>query len=331
MEHDMRYSLVDAGTVKVLTVLVNDQMLVATSDTHSNFNNLVAKVLENDESVVLDFTPEKRVAERFEALSERVSVRVGQVYLDGDAVNDALSEQILRFLDEDVEDWEPLVLFFEKVQQNPNEHSREQLFRWLARHKFTLTTEGDIVGYKGVSDDLKSLHDGPAIVNGVPMTGYIPNQPGSVIEMPRSEVNHDPSQGCSTGLHVANWAYASDWGTKTLEVHVNPRDVVSVPTDSGDAKVRCCRYTVVQLVTEPYEGPVLEAEETEEEHFGFKWNSFEPTDDFCEYCGTSCEDYCLDDEDYVGDDPWVAAKADTRQNYLSQVRGPGGRFGSKTA
>ncbi|KKL79101.1 hypothetical protein LCGC14_2018170, partial [marine sediment metagenome] len=34
-------------------------------------------------------------------------------------------------------------------------------------------------------------------------------------------------------------------GGRTVIVEINPRDVVAIPVDYGNAKGRCCRYTVV--------------------------------------------------------------------------------------
>ena len=63
--------------------------------------------------------------------------------------------------------------------------------------------------------------------------------------MPRGEVQHDPESGCSTGLHVGTYAYAQGYARAALlTVHVNPRDVVSVPTDCDAEKMRVCRYVV---------------------------------------------------------------------------------------
>lgn len=278
------FTVLKQDDVTVLTVLHNGQPLVATSTSHPQFDELVRKVLADDETVFDMFTVEQSVAKKFERLSERVSIHGGEVFLDGDPVDNSLTRQILRFIEEDVADWEPLVNFFEKVQQNPSEHSREQLYRWLAKHEFTISYEGDIVGYKGVRDDLTSVHTGPAIVDGVAMDGHIPNKPGTVIEMARTAVQFDPGIGCAQGLHVANWRYASSWSQKTLEVHVNPRDVVSVPTDSNDEKVRVCRYFVVGVVTVPFEGAVLAATVTE-------------SDDENDYHDDCCDEgYCYADD-----------------------------------
>src|ERR1019366_5793465 len=136
------------------------------------------------------------------------------------------------------------------VASNPNEHSREQLYSWLDARDFTITSDGNLVGYKGVKSDLKSVHSGPGIVNGEAINGHLDNSPGNTVEIARSVVQHDPSNGCASGLHVGTYDYARSWGTVTLKVEVNPRDVVSVPTDCDAAKVRVCRYEVIEQVGE---------------------------------------------------------------------------------
>jgi hypothetical protein len=78
--------------------------------------------------------------------------------------------------------------------------------------------------------------------------------------MPRSEVVHDPSQACERGLHVSTRSYAEGYARSgaLLEVHVNPRDIVSVPTDGGGEKVRVCRYKIARVALDAYdERPVL--------------------------------------------------------------------------
>ena len=46
------------------------------------------------------------------------------------------------------------------MKKNPSAASRSQLFAWLKSEGFTLTTSGLIIGYKGVSDDFKSISAG---------------------------------------------------------------------------------------------------------------------------------------------------------------------------
>ncbi len=74
--------------------------------------------------------------------------------------------------------------------------------------------------------------------------------------MPRSKVDDDTSAGCSTGLHAGTYRYASGFAQgRLLTVEINPRDVVSVPTDSDYQKIRTCRYTVVGVTEVEYTEP----------------------------------------------------------------------------
>lgn len=289
----IQHSIVGNAGEQFVTVFIpgGTQPLVAGSD-HPNFSEIITALTnpygpvrntyQSDEDyadyIVGLFDLTVAVAKKFDRLSERVTVANGRIYLDGEEIDNALTRQIRRFLDEGVDDWKPLVNFFEKVLANPQEHSRTQLYEWLSRHDFTITPEGDIVGYKGVAvrtdEDgdprYVSIHAGPAIVDGEEVNGQVPNDIGSVVEMARGSVQHDPSIGCHTGLHVGTWSYASSFAQgAVLEVHVNPRDVVSVPTDCNWQKVRCCRYTVVDVKDVPYSSAVLDTDGSrdDDDHF----------------------------------------------------------------
>lgn len=248
----MRYTLVENEGFSSITALVDGELLVATSE-HPNYKAILSAVVEGVEAGLSDlFDVSKAVAKRFQRISERVTVAAGQVYFDGELVDNSLTKQILRFMDDGEEDFQPLVNFFEKVATNPQEHSREQLFRWLQQHDFPIDADGDIIAYKGVrvgSDGVyTSISRGPAVVNGESVNGYVPNPLGATVEMPRNSVAWNPSVGCSTGLHAGTWSYAKGFAQgAVLKVKINPRDVVSVPTDCADQKVRVCRYRVLEV------------------------------------------------------------------------------------
>lgn len=269
-----------------IIVYASGAMRVAHS-THPYFEQIVAGARAGDESIVELFDLAEAAASRFDRLSERVSVANGTIYLDGEPIDNALTEQVLRFIEAGLDDWKPLVAFFENVQANTNEHSREQLYTWLANEDFTITDDGMIVGYKGVrktDDGLVSINSGRAIVNGVVHNGNIPQPFGGIVEMPRSEVQHDPSVGCHRGLHVGTYAYANGFAQGALlEVHVNPRDVVSVPTDCSWAKMRVCRYSIVKLIDAPYTAPVVYAD-----NGGDGWGDGEYEE--CDGCGLDTDE-----------------------------------------
>lgn len=265
----MQFKIVEHEGVNSITVyLPGRDPQTATDKSHKNYDEIKKAVVlgETGEDRILDlFDAGKAVARKFDGLSERVAVKNGAVYFDGDVVDNALSKQILRFLSEDVDDWKPLVNFFEKVQQNPTVHSQQQLYTFLNRHQITIADDGDIVAYKGMVKSYDEDGDyyyptthGHIIVDGEDFanSGEAKQRIGSIVTMPRSEVNHNPNQGCSVGLHVATFSFAKGYGGTVLEVRVNPRDVVSVPA-SDTQKVRACRYVIQGEIENPYSTAVI--------------------------------------------------------------------------
>lgn len=304
----LNYSLISNDGGSNITVFSNGHMFAAT-DQHPNWDAIVRGAMANDPEVIDLFDVSQTAAARFERLSDRVTVKNGIVFYDNDPVHNALTEQVVRFIREGVEDFKPLINFFEKIQGNPNEHSREQLFEWLNVHDFTILPNGNFVGYKGVRDvDGKyfSISHGTAISDGVEYTGAIPNPIGAVVEMPRSKVQHDPAVGCHTGLHVGTWNYAHDFAQgAVLKIEVDPRDVVSVPTDCGFQKLRTCRYTVLEVIDAPV-SDALDYDHVDEE------NDYD--DEFDNKVLNSWFDGL------------TAEPVDTRTNHLRQKRDANGRF-----
>jgi hypothetical protein len=246
----MRYNLVHDGEGSNLTAFIDGQMYVATSD-HPYWDEITDALIEDDGQAIIELIDLATQAQtQFQSVTERVSVNGGVVRFDGDVIDNALSNAIVRSM-RFGKDIRPLARFMEKCYTNPNRHSRDNLFTWLNTHDFTINDAGNLIGYKGVRSDLASCSSGPGIVNGQHVNGHLDNSVGNILEMSRSRVQHDPSQGCSTGLHVGTWDYASGFGQVTLKVEVNPRDVVSVPTDCSWAKMRVCRYKVLEVIDRP--------------------------------------------------------------------------------
>lgn len=270
MSRAVKYNLVSNDDSDNITVVVDGEMYIADSNHNPNFTEIVSRVLADDVSVVDLFDLEKTVTKKFERLSERIVVRNGNILFDGSPVNDVLGQQVLRFVEDEVEDWKPLVLFWEKLAQNPNPHSRDQLYRWLQDRNFQISKNGNIVGFKGVAVDadgvFRSIHAGPAVVDDEEVNGYVPNAIGSVIEMPRANVQFDSGIGCSSGLHVGTYRYAKEFAQgAVLTVSVNPRDVVSVPVDCDAEKLRVCRYRVVNSTPVEWSGAVSDVEDGDDD------------------------------------------------------------------
>lgn len=263
-----------------ITVFANGKLTVPVSDDHPNFRAIVGACQASlagesvDAQALLDLFDIPTTIERaFQRLSDRVTVDGGEILFDGDPCQPGLSKQILRLMDEG-EDFAPLVRFLEKIERNPNDHSKQQAWDWLNNHDFSLTPEGDVVAYKGVVTDgnggYRSGWRGSAMVNDRKIVNdHIPNAVGDVVTMPRSTVAHDPSQACSRGLHVGTFAYAKGYANGAmLRVIVSPEDIASVPTDAHGEKIRVSRYRVDAIIDAPdtvsvYHGDSAEGGEDE--------------------------------------------------------------------
>jgi len=240
-----------------------DNPVLMADSRHPHFDAIVAAVKAGDRSVFELFDVGTGIAKRFEQITDRVSYDGKNILFDGDPIHSALADQVQRALEAGEKSYVPLAKFWEKLASNPNEHSKTQAYDWLAAHKFQITEDGDVVGYKGCKSDGKGGYESTAksqvsgkpsaFVDGVPVPplSYVPNAVGSVVTMSRSEVDHDPRNACKRGLHVSTRSYAEGYGRQGVifEVHVNPRDIVSVPTDGGGEKVRVCRYKIARVST----------------------------------------------------------------------------------
>jgi hypothetical protein len=227
---------------------------------HPHWQAILEGLYANDASVFELFDIKKGLKQRFKQLSDRISFDGDNVLFDGDARTGPLADHLRRCIEAGTQDYTPVVKFWEKVETNPDTRSRQQLFAWLKSHEFTITEDGDILGYKGVvgksESEFRSSHSGEAYVDGKLHKGQIPNKPGTVVTMPRSKVANNPNVACHYGLHVGDWSYAAGFATTVLEVHVNPRDVVSIPHDESARKMRCCRYKVVKVRDRRTKAPI---------------------------------------------------------------------------
>lgn len=222
------------------------------------------------------------------ALTERgFEIVHGLVHINGEALPDALSQRVLDFYNNNLP-FQPLLKFWEKLKTNPSFNSRQMLYKFLEHNGHPITTEGNFIAYRAVRSDFLDKH-----------TGKIDNSIGSVVEVPRSQVDDNPNNVCSHGLHVATMSYASSFGSgddKILDVEVSPSDVVAVPTDYNGTKMRVCCFKVVAeskgiilkpLVDSSYELPEVEFEDEGEKSFDCpacgEYNVAE--NNYCPNCG----------------------------------------------
>lgn len=165
----------------------------------------------------------------------------GHVLYKGVPIHNAITERILWGISEGA-DMSSYITFLENLMQNPSKRSVDQLYTFLEKHRMGITEDGQILAYKRVRDNFHDIH-----------SGKFDNSPGKIVEMERNQVNDDPDQTCSSGLHACSMDYLPSFGTgggnRIVIVKINPRDVVSIPKDYNASKMRVCRYEVIAEYT----------------------------------------------------------------------------------
>ena len=171
----------------------------------------------------------------------KVTVTADGVFYNGEALHNYLTQRMLEFMAEGLP-FEHYCCFLENVMDNPSMVSRKELYLFLEAANLPITDDGCFLAYKAVRSDYTDKH-----------TGKFDNSPGAVLEMERREVDDDRTRACSYGFHAAAYDYAKNFlganGDRLMVVKINPRDVVSVPSDYQNQKLRTCRYEVVSEIS----------------------------------------------------------------------------------
>ena len=168
-----------------------------------------------------------------------LSIVNGEMFWKGQPFHNALATRIVSMLEEGF-DIKPMVNFMHNLMQNPSRQAVTELYGFLEKNSLPITPDGCFLAYKRVRGDYKDCH-----------TGTMDNSVGRVVEMERNMVDDNRNNTCSAGLHFCSHSYlASFSGERTVIVKIDPRDVVSIPSDYDNAKGRTCRYEVVGEVAQ---------------------------------------------------------------------------------
>ena len=223
-----------------VTVVLGGEIFTITSSEKS-YESLIKELKKGTHDILAieDLLDKRKAVEKFSQGS--VTIEGSTVLYKGEEVNDSLTEKMVSLMDEGF-NIGPWINFYENLQENPSFRSRKCLFNFLDKFQAPFTEDGCFVAFKRVDQDFKDLR-----------THQMDNSVGAVVTMPRSQVDDDPNNTCSSGLHVAASSYLDSYANasraKTIMLKVNPRDVVAVPHDYNFAKMRVCQYEVMADVT----------------------------------------------------------------------------------
>lgn len=131
----------------------------------------------------------------------------------------------------------PLAMFLDRLQKNPSSQTVDDLYEFLEYGKIPITERGTFLAYKAVRGDWKDIH-----------SGKFDNSIGQTLSMPRNKVDDRREVTCSHGFHVCSFEYLPHFSHADGHVvvcEVDPADVVSIPADYNNTKMRVTGYTVI--------------------------------------------------------------------------------------
>ena len=232
-------------TAKAATIYRHQEGHIASMRTFPSDDYRYERIKEmhqNGDQDYSEFFAELKLKEVSFTTEHGVKVSKEGIYLNNLHLQDQLADWIVENIDSISPD-SSYIRFLDNLAQNPDQRMQEQLYGFLKHTDVKINEDGMVLAYKAVSHNFKDIH-----------SNTFDNSVGAVVEMPRDEVDDDPENTCSRGLHVAAASYIPQYGRKeyqhrVVQVLINPKDFVSIPVDYNFAKARVCCSTVAREVT----------------------------------------------------------------------------------
>nr|DAD57833.1 MAG TPA: hypothetical protein [Bacteriophage sp.] len=243
-------------------VTVNPDKFIVATAVENNGNILTAKlfnspVIKNDfDEILRDWYQNQNAARTFLKISEVRYVYIGKYKVDilvGKLCDSDLPELVKKEISEFVSRAcrigdneiapESFLKFLENLEENPSRKTINNLYSFIGHNDIEIDKDGYVICYKVIREDWTDSY-----------TGTINNSIGSLIKMPRNQIDDDDNRTCSKGLHAASLRYlrSSGYGQspdgkwRLVKLRVNPRNFVSVPIDYDGSKARVCEYEVIE-------------------------------------------------------------------------------------
>lgn len=229
-----------------LTVFDEDFVPFSIDSSHPN-HQLVLRLVESGQEDQLDTILE--LMKPIESVKKAVSgtgitIEGDTLYRNGVELHGLLIDRIL-FHHSMGNTIDHLVRFLDKLYLNPSHRVVNQLYGFLEASNVAITPDGNFVAYKIVRHDYKDLY-----------TGTYDYSPGKVVKEDRNQVDEDPDRTCSKGIHACGFGYLHFYGAvrsgtdRVVSVSISPTNVVAVPRDYNNNKMRVCELLSLADITD---------------------------------------------------------------------------------
>jgi hypothetical protein len=166
------------------------------------------------------------------------------VFIDGEQLPKTIADRLFGYSESKIDERvKAIILFWRNCLANPDPVARTDLFDFLAHNNMPITDDGHFLAYRYVTrNENGDLVDCK--------TGKMINNVGVTVQMNRSDCDPDRNSTCSTGLHCCSHSYVIEHGSSGVitSVKVNPANVVAIPVDYQQRKLRACEFTVMEII-----------------------------------------------------------------------------------
>lgn len=222
----------------MVNIVINGEVVNA-DYTHPSFKEIIAACLAEDFEKAINLANTGKTIEKWSLGA--FEFKNGKLYYCGETLHGSLIEKIIKSIQEGDQNVNKYVFFLEDALRN-DKNSYNEMWDFIKHNDIKIHDNGAIIGYKKVTVGADGkLYDS--------YTHTVPNDPGTLVQMPRHLVNDNKSETCSYGLHVGSIEYVRNFsGNQIVKVLVAPAMVVSVPTDYNGQKMRCAEYFVLETL-----------------------------------------------------------------------------------
>lgn len=279
------------STNNTLNVIVKGKPVTIHKYTNEDrYNKVLELIKDNDEEAIIKlFDVVTQVSNKLgvtitkEGLVTYIN-KEGQV----EQLPSSLNKTLIAMYEQDESSITPLINFWEKVRLNPSYRVNRCLFDFIEANNIVINEKGNLIMYKIVART-----NNPEVFLDL-YTRKIEQRFNIEIRVNKNQVDDNINVTCSQGLHCCSWQYLPHYGSAVsghdaiLLCEVDPTDIVAIPRDYNNSKIRTCAYTPLSEYT---------YDQGEIDKVLYRGYNTELLGDYDGDCDLEDEDYLYEDSD----------------------------------
>lgn len=240
-------------------------------ESHISYPKIRQAIIEKDWDAIPDLVNAREAVKKY--ATGVFEIIDGVFYRNGKEVHSAIADRVVEMYAEGF-DVQPMINFISNLEQNPSKRAVTELYEFLEKSLLPITDDGCFLAYKKVRDSYYDVHSNTVLnkpfnklsaddkkllpyttTDENSVTVYLDNTNSALkVSMPRNAVDDDKDNHCSNGLHFCSLGYLNSFGGQRIVIlKINPKDVVSIPSDYNSTKGRTSEYLVVGEVDDTNE------------------------------------------------------------------------------